>query len=223
MITLTYWVAYLALGSISSIPATAAPTRTNCRCVSIDESIPWTLSSALLDASKRNDRCSRLGPELERWRLVDPVGYVNYFADLVEKDALATSLYDELKPLPTGVLMELATRTIVDPHDPPRSATTGGPRDRIICREAKEKEAAEPASSRSSLFYMGLIIVAIVIACIAECINVFISWINLVYERRKPVRLPGGEKDLRAWSVPDGSFTEDLDASNIEDEKRALS
>ena len=176
MITLSYWVVYLALGSISSIPATAAPARTNCRCVSIDESIPWTLSSALLDASKRNDRCSRLGPELERWRLVDPVGYVNYFADLVEKDALATSLYDELKPLPTGVLMELATRTIVDPHDPPRSAPTGGPRDRIICREAKEKETAEPASSRSSLFYMGLIIVAIVIACIAECINVFISW-----------------------------------------------
>jgi hypothetical protein len=176
MITLTYWVAYLTLGSISSIPAAAAPARTNCRCVSIDESIPWTLSSALLDASKRNDRCSRLGPELERWRLVDPVGYVNYFADLVEKDALATSLYDELKPLPTGVLMELATRTIVGPHDPPRSATTGGPRDRIICREAKENEAVEPASSRSSLFYMGLIIVAIVIACIAECINVFISW-----------------------------------------------
>ena len=176
MITLTYWAAYLALGSISSIPATAAPVRTNCRCVSINESIPWTLSSALLDASKRNDRCSRLGPELERWRLVDPMGYVNYFADLVEKDALATSLYDELKPLPTGVLMELAARTIVDPHDPPRSAPTGGPRDRIICREAKEKETAEPASSRSSLFYMGLIIVAIVITCIAECINVFISW-----------------------------------------------
>lgn len=198
MITLTYWVAYLTLGSISSIPATAAPARTNCRCVSIDESIPWTLSSALLDASKRNDRCSRLGPELERWRLVDPVGYVNYFADLVEKDALATSPYDELKPLPTEVLMELATRTIVDPHDPPRSATTGGPRDRIICREVKEKEATEPAFSRSSLFYIGLIIVAIVLACIAECINVFISWINLIYERRKPVRLPGGEKDLRA-------------------------
>ncbi|OCL10299.1 hypothetical protein AOQ84DRAFT_772 [Glonium stellatum] len=174
MIALAFWVAYLSLASIS-IPATAAPARTNCRCVSIDESIPWTLSSALLDASRRNDRCSRLGPELERWRLVDPVAYQNYFADLVEKEDWATSLYDELKPLPTGVLMELASHAIINPHDPPRSAPTGGPRDRIICREEKEKEAPDPPSSGSSLFYMGIIIVAIVLACIAECINMTIS------------------------------------------------
>ncbi|OCK75863.1 hypothetical protein K432DRAFT_396918 [Lepidopterella palustris CBS 459.81] len=223
MIAINWWAAIVTLASIS-LPATAAPTRSYCRCVSVDETLPWTKSSAVLDASERFDICSRLGPELEHWRLVDQVGYDAYFADLVEETAWSALSSDELKPLPTGVLMELAARKVVDPYAPPRSAPTERPRERIICRSERAEELSEPESG-SSLFYMTVIIIMVVLAFIAECINVAISWFNHVYEAKTAIRLAGGEKDLRAWDAfQKSTFTDGLDANNqLEDNNRLVS
>lgn len=146
-----------------------------CRCVTIDETLPWTSSPALLDASKPNDVCSRLGPELEHWRLVDSDGFKTYFEGMIDENPLPTPTDDEMQPLTTTVLMELASKNVFNVNSPPHSAPTERPRERIICRSEPEK-ADEYHASFCSLFAVGVIIVMIVLACVAECVDVLITW-----------------------------------------------
>ncbi|KAF2192326.1 hypothetical protein K469DRAFT_716848, partial [Zopfia rhizophila CBS 207.26] len=195
-------IALLYLASLV-FPAAGAPTRSHCRCVVIDANKPPSSSSALRDTSRRYDVCAQLGPELEYFQLAEPDVYQTYFQHIIDERPTATPTEDELKPLTTTVLMELAAKNRLDHSDIALpSAPTERPRERIICRS--ESEAfTEYHDSRTTLFSLGVIVVMAVLACIAECINLLMSWMESRQARRAPVRLSGGEKKLRAYSAPD--------------------
>ncbi|KAF2805327.1 uncharacterized protein BDZ99DRAFT_466958 [Mytilinidion resinicola] len=204
MFTLKFYVSILPLLSTLH-SATAVPSRAYCRCVTFNENEPWASSPALLDASRRDDICSKLGPELELWRHGDPAAYAAYFDELVEENVWYPPPEDELKPLPTGVLMEISMpRNTYHYEGPPSSAPTVPPR--IVCRSESPRQVADPDSD-SSLFYMAVILTMIFLACVAEFINILLARLST---EKASVRLPGSEKRLRAWSSPDCDVTDGL-------------
>jgi hypothetical protein len=211
---------------VSLLPTTlAVPSRAYCRCVTFNPEEPWTFSPALLAASQRTDVCSRLGPGLEHWRHLDPAAYEAYFDELVGENVWYPPPADELKPLPTGVLMEISMPRLNYRYEgPPASAPTTPPT--IVCRSESPKQVAE-RDSDLSLFYIAVILLVVCLACVAEVINIVIARyvklslgpqrrltsirVHKFYKAKAPVRLPGGEKVLQAWSSPDSSTTDGLD------------
>ncbi|ORY05283.1 hypothetical protein BCR34DRAFT_47168 [Clohesyomyces aquaticus] len=203
MVTLSL-ITLLSAASIV-LPAHAAPTRTHCRCVVVDANKPWSSSTSLRDTSRRFDACANMGPEIEYFRHSEPDIYESYFKHIVNEELTATPTEDDLQPLSTTVLMELADKSGFDQDGAALpSAPTERPRQRIICRSEPEF-ISEYHDSEITLFALTVIVVLAILACVAECINCFISWEQREF-RRSPVRLTGEEKKLRAYeSSPERS------------------
>ncbi|KAF2477337.1 uncharacterized protein BDR25DRAFT_300297 [Lindgomyces ingoldianus] len=201
----------VALLSVTALilPTNAAPTRTHCRCFVVDANKPWSPSAILHDTSRQLDTCAHMGPEIEYFRISEPEIYQTYYQHIVHEQSTATPTEDDLRPLTTTVLMELARKDLFEHQlhldTPLPSAPTERPRERIICRSEPEP-ISEYHDSELTLFALGVIVVLAILACVAECINLLMGWAEQrELLRRSPVRLAGDEKKLRAYSSSERS------------------
>lgn len=236
--------------SVLALPATnvfspSATTQSHCRCISISSTQPQS-SSLFLEASRSTHwHCAELGPKLEYWRRTNPDDFRGAWRELFgddEEESLApsapTSALHDLKPLPTGVLLELAAR----------KGEEGGD-EKIICRARSEGAFGEQHGSDETqqdewtdrgLAIVGVLVVVVVLSCIAELMemmfvryaagsstssssvirtnqtcrfNIF-SWRN-----RHSIRLSGGERFLRAEGLSTIQEVDEITVVAIADQK----
>ena len=178
MLTITPTALILLLSSV--LPVLTAPTQSRCRCYVVDTRKPYVPASALPEPHHKNDVCAPLGQELEHWRTTDPEIYQTFLDSIIRQYPPGTPTDDDLKPLPTSVLLEMAKtygmglgnggRGEVSVDAPGQASF----HEMIICRTAAAEEN-EYEDSTTTLFVLCVIVVMAVLACATECLVLLFS------------------------------------------------
>ena len=175
---------------VLSTATTAAPTRTNCRCVVVVETpsaAHWTPSDPTPSASPTAspDRCAALGPELQLLQHADPAQYAAYL--------FPGSNSIVQKPLSTTALLHAAHANAQHPSSAPTPIASSHAYDRIVC--FTEPDAPTAYSDSCTLWVLQIIVACTIVACVAEAFHLAMRW--FVSSRRSPAE-PVSEKPKRS-------------------------
>jgi hypothetical protein len=164
----------------------AAPTQTHCRCEIVND-IPsspapataaytpsaahWSPANALPSPVAAVNVCASLGSKLEKLQHTEPEIYNSYMRGAVK---------EAQKPVPTTVLM--SSKEEKESYDEAQS--TSRTQGRIVCHPEAEPSSSSSSSSSSSEFHssfvglwaLQIILVAAVLACIAEGVHLGKQW-----------------------------------------------
>jgi hypothetical protein len=186
-----------------STATTAAPTRTNCRCILVVETpsaAHWKPSDPTPSASPSAslDRCAALGPELQLLQHADPAQYAAYL--------FPGSKSIIQKPLSTTALLHAADANGAQPSSVPTPTASSQSYEKIVC--SSEPDAPIAYSDNCTLWVLQVIVACTIIACVAEAFHLAMRW--FVSSRPSPaepvcekpkhsLRLSGSERLLCAF------------------------
>jgi hypothetical protein len=186
-----------------STATTAAPTRTNCRCIVVAETpsaAHWTPLDPTPSASPSAslDKCAALGPELQLLQHADPAQYAAYL--------FPGSKSIVQKPLSTTALLHAAAANGAQPNSVPTPTASSQSSEKIVC--FSEPSAPVAYSDNCTLWILQIIVACTIIACIAEAFHLAMRWFmssrsspaEPVCEKpKRPLRLSGSERLLCAF------------------------